>query len=225
MKKNGYGVIGGEEWKERCCDRLSRAVLALTLAGWVLLPLAYVALFAFQTPAGAAPPARVQPAPVIMDSHPSPTVLSTQTCEELRAKHGGGWRPLSGDGKVCSEIQRLPGGGGCPPAKVWIYANKLCAKAGARLCTSGELMSGAGAALDCVGASNEPIVKAVWSSTRCGLGGSYLIQNSDGTVGARASNMTRPSSGGVANCDLSSSKHLMVCCADDRLADKSPHHI
>jgi hypothetical protein len=203
---------------------LTRTLLYVTVGAWVGLPLVYLILFAVHTPTpqGHAPiitplpmpsprgPLHSAPASPISNLPSVSPASSLKSCHELRQQHGGGWEPVGG-GAVCSEIARVPGGGECPAPKVWIYASKLCVKAGARLCTSDELLGGAATVLRCSG------VKTTWCASRCGTGGSnYLVQYSSGAPGASLGNTSRPSAGGVANCDLSSGRHHVVCCADAR---------
>ena len=164
---------------------------------------------------------------VVASTASAAVVVSQKSCEQLRMQHGSGsWEPVGGGAlKVCSELKRLPGSGGCPSPKVWIAASKLCIKLGARLCSNDELLAGAGRVLDC---PSEPThgseggkhtTTTVWSSSHCGIGGSnYLVQRSSGKPGVELSspNASRPFAAGIANCDISSGRHQGVCCADQK---------
>jgi len=142
------------------------------------------------------------------------------SCSEMQQRYGGWGRR---HGSSCSEYQHLPGGAVCPAPKVWIAARKQCEKAGARLCTPAEVHGGAALGMECQ--DEEP---TVWTSERCGQGTNYLIENSNGKPGARIANVSKPSAGGIANCDESGHPHRVVCCADRHDAkhagaDKSAH--
>ncbi|KAL1520204.1 hypothetical protein AB1Y20_023674 [Prymnesium parvum] len=193
-----------------------RPLLAAALALWVAPPFAY--LFLHAPPPLHPPPASPHAAHAFPNrpasASPSLPLPSRHSCAELRSQHGAGsWEPLALAPAACSELRRLPGGGGeCPAPKVWVAAHKLCAKLGARLCTSDELLRGAARrVLGCT------VAATVWSGSRCGVGGSnYLVEWASGEPGAAlgGANATRPFAGGVANCDMSAGRHQGICCAD-----------
>ena len=155
---------------------------------------------------------------------------SARSCAELRQKHTG-WEPLalataspsstlssslSSSSAVCSETLHMPGGARCAGAKVWIAARRQCEKAGSRLCTSTEVLAGAARRMSCLGDERPPEDErpTVWTSTRCGRDTTFLIEYANGEPGARIGNATKWSAGGIKNCDDSSYKHRVVCCAD-----------
>ena len=214
-----YAMIGTETQPRDCSEITSRVLLGTTLFAWVTLPLIYLSMFYFSVPIHGEEGISLNTLSSAVSSQASAQVntptppISLKSCLQHQNQQGGGWEPV-GEGKICSEAKLLPGGFNCPPPRVWIYASKICLKAGARLCTSDELLAGAGTTMRCGEGERQP-VKTAWSSTRCGVGGSnYLVQYSSGQSGARIANTTRPSSGGVINCDLSSGRHQVVCCAD-----------
>jgi hypothetical protein len=225
---------------------MQRVLLWVVLILWAAPPTIYLTIYASRSLLlpGAPPPTVSAPMPSTLSTSstsappsaaslvmPSAgdasaaTVVSQKSCSLLRTQHGNGsWEAVRGARRVCSELRRLPGGGECPTPKVWIAASKLCIKLGARLCTSSELLAGAGKALGCAGEvgraeGGKQLTTTMWSSTHCGIGGSNLVQRSNGIPGVELStpNASRPFAAGIPNCDISSGRHQGACCADDKV--------
>ena len=177
-------------FRARCRSAADHASCYVTLVAWLLLPFFFLGLYVYN-PEAAVPPLAVPP-PLPTQKGTTAALVSTRSCAELRGRTPGGWRTTTSN--VCSEVQVA--GKQCATAKVWIAARKLCEKAGGRLCTSAEVRAGALAQSSCdVGE------RAVWTSTRCGAGTNYLIELGSGRAGARVANTSKPSGGGIPNCE------------------------
>ena len=239
MRKNDFSRVAGEDaegvasgtvvalppTQESRTDRVSKLVIKSTAISWLVLPLIYGAILWTSPHARGTAAARAAAAPVASEapshapnSQDSDGPPSRLTCEHLRTEHKGGWLALREQPAVCAEALKVPGnsGGvaGCPSPKVYIAGSRMCSKAGARICSTSDIQHGA--ATSTLTACGD---KSVWSSSKCGVGPSnFLIHYANGQPGARISNASRAFAGGVANCDQSSSKHQIVCCADSKVS-------
>lgn len=243
LKRNGYGMACAEYSAVQRSELLhlppsppstlvARSLLRALLTLWLLLPLVLIAAYALgyapRASAARSTATSAQAGGGEVRAEPPRPSLSKKSCAQLRGLHGNGsWQYFSSSRRTCSEIRQLPGAGDCQSPKVWIAVSRMCAKFGARMCTSEELLAGAGNVLGCLVTESGQVkefgrqaASTVWSSTHCGVGGSnYLVQDSSGRPGALldSSNASRPFAMGIPNCDMSSGRHQSVCCADSKL--------
>ena len=200
-------LVPPPSFRARCRSAADHASCYVTLVAWLLLPFFFLGLYLYDPEASTLPTPSLPPPPLAAQKGTTAALVSTRSCAELRGRVPGGWRTTTSN--VCSEVQVA--GKQCATAKVWIAARKLCEKAGGRLCTSAEVRAGALAQSSCdVGE------RAVWTSTRCGAGTNYLIELGSGRAGARVANTTKPSGGGIPNCEETGHPQQVACCADER---------
>ena len=122
-------------------------------------------------------------------------------CSELTCSELGDFDNTYGESTVCGERDATSLGGSCSGALSWEAAKAFCEDAGARLCTSVEILDqesrGTGCSYD---------MEHLWSKTSCG-GGSYLVAYGDPE---NTQNM-----GTATICvEESSTTYYAACCAD-----------
>jgi len=104
-------------------------------------------------------------------STPAPTGASA--CSQLTCSELGDFDNTLGDSTVCGERDAASLGGSCSGALGWEAAQTFCEDAGARLCTSDELI---GRETKNTGCSYD--AQLLWSKTECG-DGKYLVAYGD----------------------------------------------
>ena len=227
-----------------CCSRQHRLPMGLIVGLYATVALMSLRPVRVNEPTAEVGPREARPATAApvktlgarsanMSSQPHVTrrAPSRRSCAELR-RGGGGWPARAS--AVCSDV--LSSGGTGP--RPWSITRKACESAGARLCSGAEVAAGVLRGVGIVTDSRSN-ASAVWTSTSCGSGASYLAMRHASSAELSAllgkfdtdangrltkqelkavgdgDGAPRRATGGAVRCEAGTGLQHTACCADE----------